>query len=228
MERTWIRVRATWLTRKPDTRAWYIAVWAVIFLILGSGLYWQNFFNSAEWMPSSKQSIFFEHQYYRLWTSLFAHADLGHLISNCLLFFVFAYFLSGYFGLLVFPLLAFLMGGVTNALTVATYPVDLKLLGVSGVVYWMGGLWLVLYLLLDKQRTPLQRSLRSIGVALAVFFPSTAFDPQISYKAHFFGFGLGMINGFIYYYLNKAKFEKAVVTELVVEETDELKLHGLQ
>ncbi|UOF00954.1 rhomboid family intramembrane serine protease [Bdellovibrio reynosensis] len=223
--RSYSVIRATWLTRKPHPRAWFIATWSVIFLIICSILFWQNYFFASQWMTSSKQEVFYNGQLWRLWTSLFAHADLAHLASNSLLFFIFGYFLSGYFGLFVFPFLAILLGGLTNALTVATYAPDMKLIGISGVVYWMGGMWLVLYLLLDIQRTVLQRALRSIGVALAVFFPSTAFDPQISYKAHFIGFFLGIVSAIIYHRLNAAKFKAAVRTELVIEPEEETRTH---
>lgn len=223
--RSYSVIRATWLTRKPHPRAWFIATWSVIFLIFCSLLFWQNYFSASQWMTSSKQDVFYSGQFWRLWTSLFAHGDLAHLVSNSLLFFIFGYFLSGYFGVFVFPFLAILLGGLTNALTVMTYAPDMKLIGISGVVYWMGGMWLVLYLLLDIQRTVLQRSLRSIGVALAVFFPSAAFDPQISYKAHFIGFILGILSGAIYYKTQAAKFKAAVRTELIIEPEEEIKTY---
>lgn len=213
--RTWTVIRSTWLTRKPSGRAWFAASWSVLLLIIGSVFYWQNFYNSSTWMSASQFSVFSQHQYWRLWTTLFAHADLGHLASNSILFFIFGYFLSGYFGLWVFPILAFLLGGVTNALTILTYAPDINLIGVSGVVYWMGGMWLVLYLMLDEQRTWLQRSLRAVGVALGVFMPSTAFEPNVSYRAHLIGFLVGVMTGFIYYLLRKKEFKSAVTYEIV-------------
>lgn len=218
--RSWKVVRATWLTRKPKASAWFVAVWSVFSLILGSVIYWQNLFQSSFWMSASQNAVFKQGQWWRLWTTLFAHADTGHLVSNSLLFFVFAYFLSGYFGLWVFPIAALFFGGVTNALVLLSYDPTVTLIGVSGVVYWMGGLWLVLYLLLDQQRTYVQRVLRSVGVALAVFMPSTAFDPQVSYRAHFVGFFLGVFFGVIYYWLRRNTFQAAVVTETITEETE--------
>ncbi|KHD89140.1 MAG: rhomboid-like protein (RRP) [Bdellovibrio sp. ArHS] len=213
--RAWTVIRSTWLTRKPSSRAWFAASWSVFLLIVGSVIYWQNILNSTTWMSASQASVFSQHQFWRLWSTLFAHADLGHLAANSLLFFVFGYFLTGYFGLFVFPFLAFLFGGITNALTVLTYSPEVTLIGVSGVVYWMGGMWLVLYLLLDEQRTWLQRSLRAAGVALGVFMPSTAFEPQVSYRAHFIGFVLGVVTGFIYYQIRKKEFKSAVTYEIL-------------
>ncbi|MBV2168806.1 MAG: rhomboid family intramembrane serine protease, partial [Bdellovibrio sp.] len=150
--RSWRIVRATWLTKKPSARAWYIATWSAISLLLGSGLYWLDGLRAASWMPASRQTVFSHYEFWRLWTTLFAHADLGHLTSNSFLFFIFGYFLSGYFGVVVFPLSALIFGGFTNAIVLLTYDPTVHLIGVSGVVYWMGGVWLVLYLLLDQQR----------------------------------------------------------------------------
>ena len=169
-------------------------------------------------MSASGSKVFSQHQYWRLWTTLFAHGDGGHLISNSLLFFIFGYFLSGYFGIFVFPLLAMFIGGFTNAIILRFYAPEISLIGVSGVVYWMGGMWLVLYLLLDLQRSLTQRILRSVGVALAVFMPSAAFDPQTSYGAHLVGFILGVASGFIYYFFRRKSFEAAVVKEIIIEE----------
>ncbi|WP_413943377.1 rhomboid family intramembrane serine protease [Bdellovibrio sp. HCB-162] len=217
-KRSWTVVRATWLTRKPNGRAWFAAAWSLFALILGSVFYWQNLFQSSKWMSASGFSVFSQHQYWRLWTTLFAHADTGHLVSNSLLFSIFGYFLAGYFGLFTFPFLAFALGGVTNAIVLSSYNPEVYLIGVSGVVYWMGGMWLVLYLLIDQQRTVMQRILRSVGVALAVFMPSAAFDPQVSYRAHLVGFILGVVSGAIYYWFNRGKFKAAIVSEVFFEE----------
>ena len=218
MNRSWTVVRATWLTRKPTAGAWIGAAWSVILLFFGSIAYWQDIGQASQWMAASGAKVFTQHEYWRLWTTLFAHGDGGHLISNSFLFLIFGYFLAGYFGIFVFPLLAMFVGGLTNAIVLRHYPAEVSLIGVSGVVYWMGGMWLVLYLLLDEQRSFTQRILRSIGVSLAVFMPSAAFDPQISYGAHLVGFVLGVASGFIYYFARKKTFAAAVVREIVVED----------
>ena len=214
-------ITATWLTRKPSASAWFIAVWSTFFLFLGSVMYWTDTLHAAAWMPASHLDIFTQKQIWKLWTTLFAHADFGHLISNSLLFVVFGYFLSGYFGAWVFPTLAIAVGGLVNLAVLSQYYGDVRLIGMSSVVYWMGGTWLVLYLLLDQQRTLTQRILRSVGVSLAVFMPSSAFDPQISYGAHLVGFVFGVISGGIYYYFHRRRFQEAVVKVDIPEESED-------
>lgn len=215
-------ITATWLTKKPSPSAWFIAVWSTAFLYFGSVLYWTNTLNASSWMPASYLKVFTQKEIWRLWTTLFAHADFGHLISNSLLFVVLGYFLSGYFGAWIFPALALVMGGVINAIVISQYQGDISLIGMSGVVYWMGGTWLVLYMLLDQQRTVSQRLLRSLGVALGIFMPSSAFDPQISYGAHLVGFIVGILSGGVYYAFRRQAFLSALVQVELSEEEEEV------
>ena len=113
---------------------------------------------------------------------------------------------------------AFAFGGLTNWIVLSGYPPTVSLIGVSGVVYWMGGVWLSLYFALDKRRTRIQRTLRIVGVALGVFMPATAFDPSISYSAHLVGFILGLLYGVFFYFRHKDTFNRALVIETVVDE----------
>jgi rhomboid protease GluP len=55
-------------------------------------------------------------------------------------------------------------------------------------------------------------------VALGVFFPASAFDPSISYKAHLYGFLIGLVCGAIYDYFHRPKFNDALVYEIRYEE----------
>ncbi len=210
-------VKSTWLTRAPRSFAGVFIAWSILALFAASVAYWKDFHNAASWMPASYNSVFVQKNFYQLWTSLFAHADSGHLLSNSLTFFVMGYFLVGYFSLWFFPLFGIFIGGLINALVLQSLPPEVRLIGISGVVYWMGGAWLILYFMIDKGRTYFQRALRALGVALGVFFPAAAFDPSISYRAHLYGFLLGLICGGLYYFANRKKFLKALVIETKIE-----------
>lgn len=212
-------VRRTWLSRRPRFRASLIAAWSVFILIVTAVIYWKDLGGATALMPASGESVFQKHEYWRLWSALFAHADLGHLASNSLGIFVLGYLLTGYFSLWLFPTAALAVGGLANLLTLFSYEPQTRLIGISGVVYWMGGAWLVLYLLLDQQRSVTQRILRVLGVALGIFMPASAFDPTISYMCHFYGFILGLLSGGIYYAVNRKTFLKALIIEQVVEES---------
>jgi rhomboid protease GluP len=212
------RVLSTWLSRKPDRWAPVVAAASTFVLALLSFVYWQNIGSALTWMPATREAVFQDHAVWRAWSAIFAHADGKHLLSNSFLFFILGSFLTGYFGVFMFPFLAILMGGLTNLIVLPGMPATTQLMGASGVVFWMGGAWLSLYFLLDEKRSIYQRSLRATGVSLVLFFPAEAFDPQVSYGAHFWGFVLGVLSGVLYYFYHRKKLQAAVVREIVVED----------
>jgi rhomboid protease GluP len=143
----------------------------------------------------SGDSIFRDHEYWRLVTAIFTHADLSHLLSNALIFLVFGWMLKAYFGLALFPATAIAIGLITNAVTVAFYDPAIRLVGASGMAYGMVSLWLVLYIRNDTYHRVTVRIFRAIGFALVMMFPST-FEPHVSYLSHAVGFLTGLGTGF--------------------------------
>ncbi len=210
-------IRKTWLSKKLDPLGVIYASLATLLLVLGSFDYLKNFSGAESWMPASRFSVFVEHNVWRAWTTLFAHADIKHLLSNSFLFFILGTFISGHFGRWVFPATAFLMGGLTNLIVLQNMKPSTQLIGASGIVFWMGGFWLTLYVLLDTRRTRVQRAFRSIGVGLLLFMPSETFNPSVSYQAHFVGFILGIIFGLGYFQKNKREFKSAEISETIHE-----------
>lgn len=211
-------VKETWLSQKPNSWAFVAGAFSTLLLVLGSIIYIRNWGGAFEWMPATAAALFSPYSFWRAWTALLAHADEKHLLSNSFLFFILGSFLTGYFGYWIFPVMAFVFGGLINFIVVSYSDPQITLVGASGMVFWMGGLWLTLYFLLDIKHSLYQRSLRALGVGLMLFFPAQAFDPHISYSSHFVGFALGIFCAAVYYFLNKKKFDSAVVRELIVEE----------
>ncbi len=215
-------VRETWLTNKPDSFSSTAVGLATLLLSTGAVIYFWDLAGWAHLMPASGEQVFEHREYWRLWTTLFAHADLAHLLSNGFLFYILGFFLYGYFGSALFPLAAFFWGGVTNYIVLKTSDPQMGLIGASGVVYWMGGAWLVLYYFLSRQKNQVQRWLRTLGVALLIFMPSETFDPQISYRTHAIGFALGLAAGFWHYFRNRKRYHSAERRELIEDHEDEL------
>jgi rhomboid protease GluP len=170
-------------------------------------------------MPASQDLVFKKHEYWRLWTTLLAHGDLEHLGNNLMLFLPFSFFLSGYFGLIFFPLIGFYLGGIINGLVLLTMPEETMLIGISGVVYWMGAAWITLTMLIDRRENLSRRLLRALGVSMLLFLPTT-YQTNVSYLSHGVGFLLGIISGFILYQLRKSQYENAVVLETHLIQTD--------
>jgi rhomboid protease GluP len=214
-------VRATWLTQAPRPSSFTIAAISTSALLIGSALSWSDQNGLSDALSSSSELVFKSGEFWRLWSTLFVHADMGHLLSNCFLFFILGFFLYGHFGSLLFPLGALAAGGLVNAIALSTYAPEIRLIGASGVVYWMGGMWLVLYALLSRQKNLYHRWLRTIGVALLLFMPATeTIAPNVSHRTHFFGFLIGSISAIPYYLLNRQRFLAAEIRELVIEDIE--------
>ena len=217
------RVRETWLSRKPHPWAALTMAVFLLVMVLFSGSYWENFFNAEFWMAATKRQVFGDHQYWRAFTTLFVHGDGKHLVSNSFLFFILGSLLAAYFGVFLVPVTAVLFGGLTNFWVLSRMPDDVRLIGASGMVFWMGGAWLTLYLILDRRRTFLHRFMRACGVGLVLFMPAEAFDPTISYQSHLVGFLLGVAGAFVYFLVQRKPLRSAEVyePEFVEEENEE-------
>lgn len=208
------KVRSNWLTQKPHKRAFSIAAASMITLIVANFLFWRDDFGLEGLMTAIPKNVFEGHEYWRLWTALFVHSDIAHLLSNSILFSVFAFFLYGYFGGFVFPTAALLSGGLINYLVLKTMPLESELLGISGVVYWMGAAWLTLYFLLETREPHVRRFIKTLGIALVLFIPET-YKGDVSYLSHSTGFVFGVIFALVFYRRHKVEFLKAQFVELV-------------
>src|ERR1019366_2580325 len=136
-----------------------------------------------------------------------------HVLSNEILLTFFPSLLFGYFGFWVFPVMSLAMAGLTNYISLLTYPPEVSLVGASGLVYWMAGFWLSTYLLVERSVDPGKRVLRAVCLALLVLFPST-FQANVSYRTHGIGLGLGVVSALVYFQRNRNSIRSAEVVEL--------------
>ncbi len=218
-----LKVVRTLISKKPKEHGFIIAGLLILISTLVSFQSWEDP-SLFEALSSSGEAVFVRGQYARLITSIFLHGDLGHLLSNSYMLFFLSLFvfgtltqkLSSAFLLLLFSLL---MGAVINLLTLHSYEPHIRLVGISGMVYWLAGFWFVNYLFIDRRRKFLGRLVRVIGVSLVVLFPTT-FEEQVSYLAHFHGFWVGFLSGFLFFLLFKQRIRS--FEELSVEFQDPL------
>jgi rhomboid protease GluP len=206
-------VTETLLSRKPARGSLVVAAASVALLLLGSLAYWTNAAGLSPYLPASREAVFGRSEYWRLLTSILAHADFQHFAANALVFGLLAFLLYGYYGALVFPVLSLANGALTTALSLTTYEPDTHLVGASGVVYWMFGFWLSLYLLVERRVGRGKRILRALGFSLIVLIP-TVLKPEVSYRAHAIGFGLGVAFGLIYFAARKPMLRAAERMEM--------------
>ncbi len=188
-----------------------------VFLITCLNIYFWRNNDIQSFLTASKHAISAHQEFWKLFTTNLVHADEKHLLSNSFLFVIFGWCIHSYFGFFAFPFLPLLIGGLISGLTLQQMSPETSLIGLSGIVFWMGGFWLILYFLIDTTRSIKSRLLRVTGLALAVFAPAEAFDPSISYYSHFVGFSLGILSGGIYFLKNRRLIKKAEVRVQIIE-----------
>jgi membrane associated rhomboid family serine protease len=158
--------------------SWLVPQWSDVFMI-------------------NRAQLFEERQFWRLISALLGHGDIPHIAHNLPVYLFFAWILQGYFGWSASVLLPLVIGILSNGLTVYFYDDYVRLLGASGMIYGMVGLWLTLYVRFDRRVWWVKRVTRSAGFSLLVLFPQT-YDPKVSYLAHFTGFLCGITLGWVF------------------------------
>lgn len=182
------------LSAKPSLDSVRPAVIVYALFAILSVIYWN--YPNYDFLAVSKYSIYHNHEYYRLITSLFVHGDMIHLLSNGPLFLIFGWLLRHYFGLKIFPVLTLAIGVGTNLITITFMGDNVRLIGASGMVYGMVALWLIFYIRFETKYTIFIRVFRVIAFILIMLFPTT-FQPNVSYLAHTVGFLLGVFAAMI-------------------------------
>lgn len=196
-----LKLEKTLLTPEPNPWSYSVSGLILVISLVLSLLTWSGG-QYASAFSASRDQIFVGHEYWRLFTTIGVHGDLKHYLSNAFFFWIFGFLLNSYFGFFVFPVLSLIAGALVNYLTLASYPAGAVLVGASGVVYFMAAFWATLYFCIERGTHPLKRIMAVIGVSLILFFPNT-FEAQVSYAAHAWGFGVGVVLGFAWFELRK-------------------------
>jgi rhomboid protease GluP len=186
----------SFLSQKPLRKAFAPAVLFALAATAASVVSWLSDQFREAWI-GNPESIFGGGEWYRLFTSILLHAEIRHLLSNMAFLILFGGLLTNYFGWRVFPAMGIAVGLVTQYLSLKTYPSDANLLGASGLLYVLFGLWLSLYYRAETHLTRTHRLLRILGFGLVMFVPSQ-FSPTVSYRTHYIGLALGLAAGAIY------------------------------
>lgn len=208
------KLTKTFLSKKPAYKSFVIGAISLGVLMLFFGA-------DPEKFSATKRLVFDQGEYWRAFTAALLHADLTHLAHNAFFFAGLAALLTNYFGFWVFPVLSIIAGGLINLATIAFYPPNVSLVGVSGVVYFMASFWLTLYVLIEKRQTLTTRLVHAVAVSLIFFFPET-FQPQTSYLAHGMGFLFGVPLALAYYAINRKKIRAAEVWIPIEKHPDEM------
>ena len=167
--------------------------------------YWDTSYSISNYLSASPNLVFEKGQYWRLLTTTFIHGDIHHLMSNSLMLFILTYFVTAFFGLKISIILSYAMGILINAIVISQYSSETTLVGASGIVYFLWGFWMAMFIGISKQLTIFQRLIRVGGIFLILLVPTT-YSPTTSYLAHYIGYIIGIISGFICYIIKRKEF----------------------
>lgn len=149
------------------------------------------------------RNVITNHEFWRLFTSLFFHGDILHLFSNML-------------GLLIFGatvennqtisnpkylIIYFISGLIGNLFTLILLPLDAISLGASGAIFGLIG---VAFIIVATDSPPLL----FYAIFYIAYFVVASFAPGINLWAHIFGLLGGIIFGY-FFYVRKRKVRLA-------------------
>ena len=189
----------TLLSNKPTKLSVMLAVGFVLLSGVLSQMHWLGM---VENWAANKVQFYNEGMLWQIFTATMIHGDWGHYLSNSYMLLILGLFVGAYYGPITFPLVTFGLAALTNALTILSYPDQVKLVGASGLVYVLAGFWLTMFWLVQRQHLWHRRLLRIVGVAAVILLPST-FEPNTSYLAHGIGFAVGVAYSGLYFFMNK-------------------------
>lgn len=191
-------VVSTLLSRKPKAGAVRAVAWTLGLAAAFSAIYWWGPPEWARALPASGETVFGRAEVWRLFTSMAAHADALHLLSNSVLLTLLVYFAYGAFGSSLYPGGALPAGALALAVTLEGYPPNIRVVGASGMVYLLAGACLTLYVLVERRLSVVKRLVRVVGFSLLVLVP-TSVRPEVSYRAHAIGFFFGVCLGLVWF-----------------------------
>jgi membrane associated rhomboid family serine protease len=144
--------------------------------------------------------VVMNHEYWRLFTALFLHAGLIHLLFNLFALYVLGPPLERVIGSVRFCACYLISGLGSSAGVVALWVARLtdttQLVGASGCIMGIVGAWAG-FLLRNRHIPRARQRLWNIGMIIAI---QVAFDlstPQVSMSAHLFGLATGFIAGLV-------------------------------
>jgi len=171
----------------------------ILFFIINLALPLENFLIFVQ----INRRIIENYEIWRIFTSLFLHANELHLFSNMisLLFFGATIETNPNISKLQFLLIYLISGVIGNLFSLILLPYNVISLGASGAIFGLIGV--VLIMIATENRTLLPFTLIYV-----VYFVITSFMPGINIWAHIFGLLGGIICGYMFYYRRELKISK--------------------
>jgi rhomboid protease GluP len=133
--------------------------------------------------------VLYNGEVWRLFTGMFVHANIAHIVGNMLFLFIYGLRAEDMFDVKEYLLIYFMSGLAGSLLTLFLWP-DILSVGASGAIFGMIGATMV-YL-----RRAIGQSI--ITALMFVFFLFVFnFGPNVNYLAHLGGLAVGLLIGYV-------------------------------
>jgi rhomboid protease GluP len=129
-------------------------------------------------------------QYWQLFTSMFVHASIAHLVGNMLFLLIFGLRGEEMFSLPEYLLVYFLGGLIGNLLSLLFLPLDVPSVGASGAIFAMFGACTIY-----ARRTVSRSIIGALVYAFFLLFLSSG--PGVNDLAHIGGLVAGLLIGYM-------------------------------
>ncbi len=184
-----------------------LAINVIIFVL--SGTFFHQFYENGAMVT---ELVLKRGEFHRLFTAMFIHSDVNHLMNNMIMLFLVGAIVENYTGHVFFFTLYVLSGIFGNVISMG-HEVHFNLkyisVGASGAIMGIVG-FVVMWIIINWKSFAKSRNVIFRLAILAVFiFEAVTFQKGANTTAHFGGLLTGMVMGFINIIIfhNKKKME---------------------
>lgn len=136
--------------------------------------------------------IIYDLEIWRLFTSIFLHADALHLFSNMISLLIFGAYVELRYSKFQFILIYIISGLIGSFFSMLLLPSYIISLGASGAIFGLIGA--AFSILIVQRDTPLIY----LSLIYVFYFVISSFGPNINYFAHIFGLLSGLVMGYLF------------------------------
>jgi len=168
-----------------------ITINIILFFTLNNSLYIEYFYN----LVLINSNVIDQNEIWRLFTSMFMHGDLNHLISNMFGLLIFGTYIEQSFSKIKYLFIYIISGLIGNLFTLLLYPGNVISYGASGAIFGIiGVVAVIIYIEGDK-------FFLLLATLYLLYFIASSFAPGINLWAHLFGLGSGSIFALVNHFI---------------------------
>ncbi len=168
-----------------------ITINIILFFTLNNPLYLDYFYK----LVLINSNVIEQNEIWRLFTSMFMHGDLNHLISNMFGLLIFGTYIEQSLSKIKYLFIYVISGLIGNLFTLLLYPRNVISFGASGAIFGIiGVVAVIIYIEGDK-------FFLLLATLYLLYFIASSFAPGINLWAHLFGLASGSIFAFVNHFI---------------------------